>query len=306
MRTPDEQYLELLQDILDNGDERLDRTGVGTISRFGAMLRFDMSEGRIPLLTTKRVYWKTAVKEMLWFLTGQTNIQSLLQQNVRIWTDWPLDRYRRSTGEDISQEDFETRILSNDAFAREWGDLGPVYGKQWRRWLGADGVEYDQIASVVKTLQTNPFSRRILFHGWKVDELDGMALPPCHLLYQFGVSGPKRGSGSDRNRLNLILFQRSVDSLLGAPFNFMGGAALMHMIAQQADLDLGDFVWVGADTHIYLNHIDQVREQMTREPRDQPRMALLRRPHSIDGYRIDDFSVTGYDPHPAIEASVAV
>lgn len=172
MRHPEYQYLDLLSHILENGDRRIDRTGVGTLSTFGAMVRFDLSKGEVPVLTTKRVFWKAAVKEMLWFLTGGTNIQPLLKENVRIWTDWPLAKYRQATGEDISQEAFEERIVNDDAFAAKWGELGPVYGKQWRRWLGADGREYDQIAELVNTLKTNPASRRMLFHAWNVPEPD--------------------------------------------------------------------------------------------------------------------------------------
>ena len=210
MRHPEYQYLDLMEQVLERGDERIDRTGVGTRSLFGAMLRFDLSDGTVPILTTKRVYWKTAVKEMLWFLTGGTNIRELLQDNVRIWTDWPLASYRKETGEDIPQDEFERRVLEDDAFAQRWGELGPVYGKQWRRWLGADGQEHDQIAGLLKTLRGNPASRRMLFHGWNVPELGAMALPPCHLLYQYHVT-------SD-GKLNCLLLQRSVDLFIGASF----------------------------------------------------------------------------------------
>jgi thymidylate synthase len=297
-RHPEYQYLDLLSDVLERGDERLDRTGVGTRSLFGAMVRFDLSDGQAPILTTKRVYWKTAVKEMLWFLTGGTNIQPLLRENVRIWTDWPLDRYRRETGEAISQEAFEQRVVGDDAFAARWGELGPVYGKQWRRWLGADGREHDQIATLIETLRTNPASRRMLFHGWNVPELGAMALPPCHMVYQYHVT-------SD-GRLNCLLFQRSVDLLLGAPFNFVGATALQLMLAQQAGLRPGELIWVGGDFHLYLNHLAQAREQLTREPRPFPTMRLVRRAASIDEYRIDDFEVEGYAPQAAIKAEVAV
>jgi thymidylate synthase len=261
-------------------------------------LRFDLSKGAAPILTTKRVYWKTAVKEMLWFLTGGTNIQPLLKDNVRIWTDWPLATYRRETGEDISQEAFEARIVADDGFAAKWGELGPVYGKQWRRWLGADGREHDQIAALVQTLRDNPASRRMLFHGWNVAEIGQMALPPCHMVYQYHVT-------SD-GRLNCLLFQRSVDLLLGAPFNFVGAAALQLMLAQQADLRPGELVWVAGDAHLYLNHLDQAREQLTREPGVFPTMKLVRRAASIDDFRIEDFAVEGYAPHAAIKADVAV
>ena len=298
IRHPEHQYLDLLSQVLEAGDEREDRTKIGTKSVFGAMVRFDLSEGDAPILTTKRVYWKTAVKEMLWFLTGNTNIQPLLRENVRIWSDWPLATYRRETGEEVSQEEFERRIVEDDSFAVRWGDLGPVYGKQWRRWLGSDGREYDQIAELVKTLRKNPTSRRMLFHGWNVAELGSMALPPCHMVYQYHVT-------SD-GRLNCLLFQRSVDLLLGAAFNYVGATALQLMLAQQADLRAGELIWVGGDVHLYLNHLEQAREQAQRQPRPFPKMRLIRKPSDIDGYRIEDFEVEGYAPHSAIKADVAV
>jgi thymidylate synthase len=298
MRLPEHQYLDLLAHVLENGDQRVDRTGVGTRSVFGAMCRFPLAGGQVPILTTKRVYWKTAVKEMLWFLTGGTNIRPLLQENVRIWTDWPLAKYRQATGEAITQEAFEQRIVEDAAFAAQWGELGPVYGKQWRRWLGADGREHDQIAGVLDALKHNPASRRILFHAWNVPDIPDMALPPCHMVYQFHTT-------SD-GRLNCMMFQRSCDILLGAPFNFTGAVALQLMLAQQAGLEPGEFVWAGGDVHLYLNHVEQAREQLSRTPRPAPTMRLVRKPDSIDAYRIDDFEVTGYDPHPPIKADVAV
>jgi thymidylate synthase len=295
-RHPEYQYLDLLKLVLERGDRRVDRTGVGTLSVFGAMTRFDVGASA-PILTTKRVYWKTAVKEMLWFLTGATNIQPLLKENVRIWSDWPLARYRKETGEQVSQQVFERRIVEDDDFARRWGDLGPVYGKQWRRWRGPDGREYDQIAGVIDALRTNPSSRRILFHGWNVAEIDQMALPPCHMVYQFHVS---------KGRLSCMLSQRSVDLYLGCAFNYVGAVALQAMIARQCDLEMGEFIWVGGDVHLYLNHLDQARLQLTREPRPFPKLILKRRAETIDDYRIDDFEVEGYDPHPHIAAEVAV
>ena len=297
MSDADEQYSAILRRILDTGDRRQDRTGVGTLSVFGVTARFDLSGGTIPLLTTKRVSWKTAVKEMLWFLTGGTNIRQLLEQNVRIWTDWPFARYRSKTGEDIDQAVFEARILADDAFAATWGELGPVYGKQWRRWAGADGREHDQIAAVIDQLRNAPASRRILFHGWNVPDLPDMALPPCHMVYQYHVT-------SD-GRLSSLLFQRSCDAMLGLPFNWVGATALQLMLAQQAGLAPGELVWMGGDVHLYLNHLDQAEMQLTRAPRLAPRMTLERR-GSIDDYRIEDFAVTGYDPHPPIKAAVAV
>ena len=312
-RHPEYQYLDLIEHLLEKGDRRIDRTGVGTLSMFGAMMRFDLSDGTFPVYTTKRVYWKTAVREMLWFLTGQTNIQSLLRDNVRIWTDWPLDKYRKATGDAISQDDFEAKILTDDDFALAWGDLGPVYGKQWRRWLDADGNEHDQIATVIQTLKTNPASRRMLFHAWNVGELDQMALSPCHMTYQFHVSGLGDASGAEgtagsgaRGKLSLLVGQRSCDIGLGNPFNVAQEAALLHMVAQQVDMTPGELIWVGGDVHLYLNHMDFARTILSREPRPFPKLRLTRRPSSIDDYRIEDFEVTGYEPHAAIEAPVAV
>ncbi len=295
---PEEQYLALLRRILSQGDRRVDRTGVGTLSVFGETARFDLSGGRVPILTTKRVYWKTAVKEMLWFLTGATSIRPLLEANVRIWTDWPLARYRRETGEAIAQEAFEARILADDAFAARWGDLGPVYGKQWRRWRDADGREHDQIAGLVETLRADPASRRMLFHAWNVGELGAMALPPCHMVYQYHVT-------SD-GRLNGLMFQRSCDAFLGLGFNWTGAAALLLMLARQAGLRPGELVWMGGDVHVYLNHVEAVETLLRRAPRPAPIMELADRAATIDDYRIEDFTVTGYDPHPAIHAEVAV
>jgi len=297
-RHPEYQYLELMSQVLASGDPRIDRTGVGTLSVFGAMMRFDLSDGTIPVLTTKRVYWKLAIKEMLWFLTGKTNIRALLEQNVRIWSDWPAQKYRESTGEDISQSDFEARILDDEAFAEQWGDLGPVYGKQWRRWLDAEGREHDQVAAVVETLRTNPASRRILFHAWNVPDVPKMALPPCHMVYQFHVTRQRR--------LNMLIFQRSCDLLLGAPFNLAGGAALLAMMADQTGFDRGELVWMGADVHLYSNHLAQAREQVSREPLAFPKLVLTRKADSIDDYRIEDFDVQDYESHPPISAPVAV
>jgi thymidylate synthase len=298
MAHPEQQYLDLLARALEHGDERIDRTGVGTRSLFGELVRFDLSGGQVPILTTKRVYWKTAVKEMLWFLTGRTNIRELLQNNVRIWTDWPLQKYREATGEAIAQEEFESRIVVDEAFATQWGELGPVYGKQWRRWVDSEGRSHDQIATLVETLRSNPASRRMLFHAWNVGELDRMALPPCHMVYQFHVTSA--------GRLNCLLFQRSADLFLGVAFNWTGASALLLMLADQAGLTPGELVWVGGDCHVYLNHQDQVREQIARAPRPFPTMRLTRRAEAIDGYRIEDFAVEGYEPHPPIHGEVAV
>lgn len=250
----------------------------------------------MPIMTTKRVYWKTALRELLWFLSGETNIRPLLQQNVRIWSDWPLKKYREATGHQISQEDFEAGIIESEDFAASWGDLGPVYGSQWRNWQ-KDGRSYDQIGDLVHTLKTNPASRRMLFHAWNVGELENMALPPCHMVYQYHVT-------SD-GRLNSMMLQRSVDCVLGLPFNLFAQAALQAMLAQQAGLKLGEMVWTGGDTHVYLNHLEAVTQLTARAPRAFPTLKL-RKAASIDDYCFEDFEIHGYDPHPPISAPVAV
>ena len=301
------QYLNLMRRIWEQGDERVDRTGVGTRSLFGVELRFDLSGGRMPLLTTKRVFWKTATREMLWFLTGETNIRPLCAQGVEIWTDWPLDRFRRETGEAISRADFSRRIVEDEAFAARWGDLGPVYGKQWVDWPiyepAGDGLYrrrepgVNQVAELVEGLRRNPGGRRHIVEGWNVAELDAMALPPCHKTYQFHVAG---------NRLSGLLYQRSCDLGLGFAFNAWSAALLIRMLAQQCDLELGELVWMGGDVHLYLNHAALVEEQLSRRPAGEARLTIVRRPASIFDYRIEDFEVSGYAPQPHIPAPVAV
>ncbi len=305
----EQQYLDLMRHVWTDGHERIDRTGVGTRSVLGATMRFSLADDAVPLLTTKRVYWKAAAREMLWFLTGETNIRSLVEQGVHIWTDWPLDRYRRETGEAISMEEFEGRILTEEGFAAQWGDLGPVYGRQWVNWPryepveGQDGLYrqaaqgHNQIAELVRGIRETPESRRLLFTAWNVDELAGMALPPCHMTYQFHVAA---------GRLNGLLFQRSCDLGLGFPFNIFGLALITRMLAQQCDLEPGEIVWNGGDTHLYLNHADLVETQLSRKPKGAPRLRLLRRPDSIFDYRIEDFAVEDYAPQAAISAPVAV
>jgi thymidylate synthase len=300
------QYLDLMRHIWEHGDERVDRTGVGTRSIMGATIRFDLSGGAMPLLTTKRVYWKTATREMLWFLTGDTNIRQLCAQGVEIWTDWPLDRYRRETGEDISRPDFSARIVADAAFAAAWGDLGPVYGKQWVDWATYEPVQdglfrrgpgVNQVAQVIDSLRSNPGSRRHIIEGWNVAELDAMALPPCHKTYQFHVAG---------GRLSCLLYQRSCDLGLGFAFNMWSLALLTRMMAQQCNLEPGEVVWTGGDVHLYLNHAALVEEQLSRRPEGEARMTILRQPDSIFGYRIEDFEVTDYAPQAHIAAPVAV
>lgn len=301
------QYLNLMRRIWEHGDERVDRTGVGTRSVFGAEIRFDLSGGAMPLITTKRVYWKTATREFLWFLTGDTNIRKLCAQGVEIWTDWPLDRYRQATGDEISREAFSARIVADEDFARQWGDLGPVYGKQWVDWPvyepAGDGLfrqrpqGINQVAEVVESLRRNPGSRRHIVEGWNVAELGQMALPPCHKTYQFHVAG---------NRLSCLLYQRSCDVALGLPFNLWGAALFTRMLAQQCDLEPGELVWMGGDTHLYLNHADLVEQQIARTPEGAPVMTISRRPECIFDYRIEDFEVSGYAPQKHIAAPVAV
>jgi thymidylate synthase len=305
----EDQYLNLMRRIWAEGHERTDRTGVGTRSVLGATMRFSLADDAVPLLTTKRVYWKAAAREMLWFLTGETNIRPLVAQGVHIWTDWPLDRYRRETGEAVTMEDFEARILADEAFALQWGDLGPVYGRQWVNWPRyepageGEGLYrqapqgHNQIADLVRGIRETPGSRRLLFTGWNVDELAGMALPPCHMTYQFHVAG---------NRLNGLLFQRSCDMGLGFPFNIFGLALITRMLAQQCDLEPGEIVWNGGDVHLYLNHEALVTEQLSRTPAGAPRLKLLRRPETIFDYRIEDFAVEDYAPQAHIAAPVAV
>ncbi len=301
------QYLDLMRRIWEQGDERVDRTGVGTRSVFGAELRFDLSGGAMPLLSTKRVYWKTAAREFLWFLTGETNIRTLCAQGVEIWTDWPLDRYRRTTGEDIARADFSAQIVADAEFAARWGDLGPVYGKQWVDWPAyepaGDGLfsrraqGINQVAQVVESLRANPGSRRHIVEGWNVAELDAMALPPCHKTYQFHVS---------ENRLSGLLYQRSCDVALGLPFNLFGAALFVRLLAQQCDLEPGELVWMGGDVHLYRNHAALVEEQLGREPSGAALLDIARRPASIFDYRFEDFAVTGYAPQGHISAPVAV
>ncbi|HVR91704.1 MAG TPA: thymidylate synthase [Novosphingobium sp.] len=301
------QYLDLMRRIWEQGDERIDRTGIGTRSVFGAELRFDLSDGQMPLLTTKRVYWKTATREFLWFLTGDTNIRSLCAQGVQIWTDWPLERYRKENGEEITREAFSHRIVEDANFAERWGDLGPVYGKQWVDWPvyepAGEGLfrqreqGVNQIAGLVESLTTNPGSRRHIVEGWNVAELSQMALPPCHKTYQFHVSDGK---------LSGLLYQRSCDLGLGFAFNAWSAALFIRMLAQQCGLEPGELVWMGGDVHLYLNHAPLVEEQLSRTPAGQARMEILRQPASIFDYRIEDFAVGDYAPQAPIAAAVAV
>ena len=262
------QYLELLQHVMTNGVDRPDRTGTGTRAVFGYQMRFNLAEG-FPVVTTKKVHLRSIIVELLWFLRGDTNVKWLQENKVSIWDEW----------------------------ADENGNLGPVYGKQWRDWETKDGRHIDQIAELVALIKKDPNSRRQLVSAWNVGDLKAMKLAPCHCLIQTAVMGGK---------LHMQLYQRSCDVFLGVPFNIASYALLQMMLAQQCDLALGDFVWTGGDVHIYSNHFDQVKLQLTREPRFLPKMNIVRRPDSIDGYKLEDFELSAYDPHPHIKGEVAV
>ncbi len=263
-----QQYLSLMRHVRDTGHRKQDRTGTGTLSVFGHQLRFDLREG-FPLVTTKKLHLRSIIHELLWFLSGDSNVGYLRENGVRIWDQW----------------------------ADERGELGPVYGVQWRSWGTPDGAAIDQISQVMQQLRESPDSRRIIVSAWNVADLDDMALPPCHMLFQFYVADGK---------LSCQLYQRSCDIFLGVPFNIASYALLTHMLAQQADLAVGDFIWTGGDCHLYLNHVEQADEQLTREPLPLPRLAIKRRPPSIFDYQFEDFEFLNYESHPHIAAKVAV
>jgi thymidylate synthase len=262
------QYLDLMRYVRDHGHRKEDRTGTGTLSVFGWQMRFNLAEG-FPLVTTKKVHTRSIIHELLWFLRGETNVRSLQEAGVSIWDEW----------------------------ASAEGDLGPVYGKQWRDWVAADGRHIDQMAEAVRLLRTQPDSRRIIVNAWNVGELDRMALMPCHAFFQFYVAG---------GRLSCQLYQRSADIFLGVPFNIASYAVLVHLVAQLCDLAVGDFVWTGGDCHLYLNHLEQAELQLSREPLPLPQLVLHRRPATLFDYTADDIEVQGYASHPAIKAPVAV
>ncbi len=289
-------YLDLMQHVLDNGAVKEDRTGTGTRSVFGYQMRFDLSEG-FPLLTTKKVFLRGIIHELLWFLAGDTNIKYLVDNKVGIWNEWPHRDYKKATGEDISLEDFVERIRSDEAFAREWGGIGPGYGHQWRSWPTPDGGHIDQISQLVEQIKHNPDSRRMIVSAWNVAEVENMALPPCHTLFQFYVADGK---------LSCQLYQRSADIFLGVPFNIASYALLTMMLAQVCDLEPGDFVHTLGDAHLYSNHLEQTREQLSRSTYPLPQMKINPDVKDIFGFSIDDFELVGYQSHPAIKAPVAV
>jgi thymidylate synthase len=313
-------YLDLLEHVLNHGVRKEDRTGTGTLSVFGCQMRFDLNEG-FPLLTTKRVAFRLVVNELLWFIRGDTNIRYLLQHNNNIWNEWAFKRWVESPdydGPDMTdfglraQRDpafaklygeqeaiFKRRILEDDAFAAKYGDLGNVYGKQWRRWETSRGETIDQLRNVIAEIKRNPDSRRLIVTAWSPEDAvpERAALPPCHVLFQFWVAG---------GRLSCQLYQRSGDLFLGVPFNIASYALLTHMIARECGLEVGEFVHTIGDAHIYLNHIEQVKTQLSREPRPLPTLRLNPDVKSVFDYGMDDIAVEGYDPHPAIKAPVAV
>ena len=262
------QYLALMQKILDEGTPKSDRTGTGTLSIFGHQMRFNLQDG-FPLVTTKKCHLRSIIYELLWFLKGDTNINYLKNNKVTIWDEW----------------------------ADENGDLGPVYGKQWRAWGAADGRQIDQISQLIEQIKNEPDSRRMIVSAWNVGELDQMALAPCHALFQFYVA---------QGELSCQLYQRSCDVFLGLPFNIASYSLLVHMIAQQCNLNVGDFVWTGGDTHLYSNHMEQTHLQLNRDPKPLPKLVIKRKPPTIFDYEFEDFEIVGYDPYPGIKAPVAV
>ncbi len=263
-----QQYLDLMRHVREHGVFKEDRTGTGTYSCFGYQMRFDLSAG-FPLVTTKKLHLRSIIHELLWFLSGETNIAYLKENGVSIWDEW----------------------------ADADGNLGPVYGSQWRSWPAADGRQIDQISQLMEQIRNNPDSRRLIVNAWNVGEIDNMALPPCHAMFQFYVADGK---------LSCQLYQRSADIFLGVPFNIASYALLVHMVAQQCDLEVGDFVWTGGDVHLYANHLEQADLQLTREPLALPKLVIARRPESIFDYHFDDFVIEGYQSHPHIKAPVAV
>lgn len=263
-----QQYLDLLQRVLEHGTKKSDRTGTGTLSVFGHQMRFDLAKG-FPLVTTKKLHTKSILHELLWFLKGDTNINYLRENGVTIWDEW----------------------------ADKDGNLGPVYGSQWRAWKAADGRTIDQISQVIEQIRKNPDSRRLIVNAWNVGEIDKMKLPPCHAFFQFYVANGK---------LSCQLYQRSADIFLGVPFNIASYAYLIHMVAQVTDLQPGEFVHTLGDAHLYLNHVEQARLQLTREPRPLPRLKLNPAVRDIFAFKYEDFAIEGYDPHPAIKAPIAV
>src|SRR5690625_259015 len=318
MSQGEQAYLDLCKHVLENGIQRSDRTNTGTYSVFGQQMRFDLSKG-FPLLTTKRVPFSLVASELLWFIKGDTNIRYLLENNNRIWNEWAFKRWVDSDeyeGPDMtdfgnrSQTDpefkvrydeqmkiFEQNILTDDAFAKKYGELGSIYGKQWRAWKTTQGETIDQLKNVIEEIKTNPNSRRHIVSAWNPEDVPNMALPPCHTLFQFYVADGK---------LSCQLYQRSADIFLGVPFNIASYSLLTHLIAHETGLEVGEFVHTFGDAHIYANHVEQVKTQLGRDVRPFPQLKLNKEKQSVFDFELTDFELIGYDPHPAIKAPIAV
>lgn len=304
---PMKQYLDLMRHVLENGTDRTDRTGVGRRCIFGHQMRFDLREG-FPLLTTKKVFTKGIFHELLWFIRGETNIRYLVQNDVHIWDEWPFQNYLKankleekspmySPEWEEQKKMFVGKIKEDEVFANQWGNLGPVYGYQWRHWQGADGSQHDQLKNVLEQLKKNPYSTRHIVCAWNVADVSKMALPPCHCLFQFYVAN---------GELSCQLYQRSADIFLGVPFNIASYALLTHMMAHVLGLKVGDFVHTTGDTHLYLNHLEQAKEQLSREPRPLPQIKLNSNVKDLFDFAYEDIEILNYDPHPAIKAPIAV
>lgn len=313
-----EQYLQLCRTILENGSDKGDRTGTGTKSIFGYQMRFDLTKG-FPLMTTKRTAMRLIVSELLWFLKGDTNVKTLIAENNHIWDEWAFEKWVKSedyNGPDMTdfglraaQDDsfqqvldeqmgiFRNHILLDEEFAKKYGDLGPVYGRQWRSWPTSDGQSIDQLKNVIESIKNNPNSRRHIVTAWNPSEVDEMALPPCHTFFQFYVAD---------NKLSCQLYQRSADVFLGVPFNIASYALLTHLIARECNLEVGEFIHTLGDAHIYSNHMDQVHEQLSRQPRALPNLIISNDKQSIFDLETIDITVENYDPHPRIKAPIAV
>ncbi len=290
------QYLDFIKYILENGEKKEDRTGTGTISCFGYQNRYDLSKG-FPLLTTKKVFLKGIIYELLWFIKGETNIRPLVLNNVKIWNDWPYKKYTESSSyQGETMEEFIEKIKEDEEFALKWGELGKVYGYEWRHFEGQDTF-VDQLARVIEEIKTNPTSRRLIVNSWHAAYVDQMALPPCHMAFQFYVRNGK---------LSCQLYQRSADAFLGVPFNIASYALLTMMVAQVCDLEVGEFIHTFGDCHIYLNHIDQINLQLSRTPRELPKMKINPNVKNIEDFKYEDFELVDYNPYPAIKGKVSV
>jgi thymidylate synthase len=318
LKHPEHAYLDMCRTVLEKGTKKEDRTGTGTLSMFGYQMRFDLQKG-FPLLTTKRIPFRLIVSELLWFLKGDTNIRYLIKHNNNIWNEWAFMNWVKSpdyTGPDMTDfglrsqhdlefkdkyeeemEKFKKRIIEDDAYAKKYGELGDVYGKQWRAWKTTAGDTIDQISEVIQTIKQDPDSRRLIVSAWNPEDVPSMALPPCHTLFQFYVA---------EGKLSCQLYQRSGDVFLGIPFNIASYALLTHLIAHECGLEVGEFIHTIGDAHIYSNHIDKVETQLEREPKLFPTLLLNQDVRSIFDFQMDDIQLEGYDPHPTIKAPVAV